>query len=763
MATQTDKLAPRILINEHDLTSNPTRRMNPPITLIFGFAPVGRVNEMVVCNNDLDIHREFGYPQSTPEKYFIDAGLRLVRQGATALMTRLPYDNEQSHMVKYVDYKVESPISMRDIATVPAETKTRQKDDTAVTILKEMHAIDPRMTQVQRVVQVKDNTGLHIGSMTCENLVELELDPQANLEKGTIRIVDIRSDQYGVGAGKQQYTGVFPVFVSAPLALYCQGMIQNSDELDEKFRMIDLNEGIEMSTKWYRNSNPVHDDVKKVQAEIIASISQVVNLTTKGNRFRRNLSFQESCAKRFPNINLLSRNQLEKTNLKKVGLLLCRIGWDSDTQTTSLEILESYVGQLGHAKNSIDRQINAKSKFIRMYKNLSIPVETDFFVVDNQKITSLGMDEEECLKYINLKTSILDPIEHVLQSVYSDVDSVFIDTILDAGLSSIAFAAYVARTEDGETFDVNPKVRTRVDWSKTSYPPESYIIQYARIWNKLTRLFGDFIKSVRGDCVYIADGPRIANLERNYPIRNYTDMENMEMFNKFLPLFNGYTNNYVARYWNWVYIEDMQYANMGFWVPGSVVMGSQLASSDGNGQVWFAPAGASRGVIEGAYDASVKTKQYNQENDLLYSNQWNFFNIYQNTGVVVEGQKTLQTKKTALDRLNVRRMVCWIKQQLRKISNRYKYEPHTVSVREGFRRDIVEMLNKVQSTVGISDFKVLCDTSNNTTETIDRHELWCKVAIKPIRSIEYIIIDLNVINGSVGMSESSSAVAMNRG
>jgi hypothetical protein len=59
--------------------------------------------------------------------------------------------------------------------------------------------------------------------------------------------------------------------------------------------------------------------------------------------------------------------------------------------------------------------------------------------------------------------------------------------------------------------------------------------------------------------VYIADGPRILNLERNYPIKNYIDMENVEMFNKFLPLFNGYTNNYVARYWNWVYIEDMHW------------------------------------------------------------------------------------------------------------------------------------------------------------------------------------------------------------
>ena len=266
-------------------------------------------------------------------------------------------------------------------------------------------------------------------------------------------------------------------------------------------------------------------------------------------------------------------------------------------------------------------------------------------------------------------------------------------------------------------------------------------------------MFGDFCKNVRGDCVYIADGPRIANLEKNYPIRNYTDLDNVEMFNKFLPYFSGYTNNYVARYWNWVYIEDMQYQNRGFWVPGSVAMGSQLVENDHSGQVWYAPAGQNRGIVDGAYDVSVRTKQYNQENDLLYSNQWNFFQIYQNQGVVVEGQKTLQTKKTSLDRLNTRRMVCWIKQQLRQIANRYKYEPHTKSIRDGFKEDVVIMLEDIRKTSGISDYFVQCDVSNNTTETIDQHELWCKVGIKPIKAIEYIVIDLDIVNGSVGMNE----------
>ena len=177
MATRTDKLAPRILINENDIENKARQRLNKPITLMFGFAPIGRTCEMVVCNSANDILTEFGSPESAPEKYFIDSALRLVQSGATALMTRLPYDNDQSHTVKYVDFKVEDAISMRDIATVPMETKTRKKDDRSVTVLKEMHNLDRRITQVQRISQVTDKYGDMIHSMTNEELIELELDP----------------------------------------------------------------------------------------------------------------------------------------------------------------------------------------------------------------------------------------------------------------------------------------------------------------------------------------------------------------------------------------------------------------------------------------------------------------------------------------------------------------------------------------------------------------------------------------------------------
>lgn len=79
MAVSTHKLAPRIIINEHDLPTNYAKVRNNPVTMVFGFSPIGRTCEMVVCNTEQEIIEEFGDPRSAPEKYFIDAGLRLVR------------------------------------------------------------------------------------------------------------------------------------------------------------------------------------------------------------------------------------------------------------------------------------------------------------------------------------------------------------------------------------------------------------------------------------------------------------------------------------------------------------------------------------------------------------------------------------------------------------------------------------------------------------------------------------------------------------
>ena len=270
------------------------------------------------------------------------------------------------------------------------------------------------------------------------------------------------------------------------MALYMQNRIQNTTEMDAKMRLVDIDAGVDMSNEWHKTADPTDDEVKMTQAEIMAGVQNKINFDSTTNRWHRGGSFQDVCVGRFPKIATLQPGKLEQRHIGEIGVLVCAIGWDPDLQTTTLSVLEAFNGPLGRTRNGVDKAINSQSRYIRMYKNVSIPQETDFFVADGQQITSIGMDPLECVKWINYKTSIMDPVQFTLDSIYSDVDSIQVDAILDAGLSSTAFAAYTASNSSGETFKENDEIRTRVDWSRGEYPVDDYVEDYAYVWGQVT-------------------------------------------------------------------------------------------------------------------------------------------------------------------------------------------------------------------------------------------------------------------------------------
>ena len=149
------------------------------------------------------------------------------------------------------------------------------------------------MTSFQRISQVKSKSGISIAHMTNEQFQEMQIAPTETIPQNTFRIVDIRGEQYGSGNGNVEYTGIFPIIVTSATALYYQNKILNSESLDECFSILDLSEGIEMSTKWFRQSDKGNEVYKQEQSRIVASISQKVNFDTSSNRFHRADTFQD--------------------------------------------------------------------------------------------------------------------------------------------------------------------------------------------------------------------------------------------------------------------------------------------------------------------------------------------------------------------------------------------------------------------------------------------------------------------------------------
>jgi hypothetical protein len=200
-------------------------------------------------------------------------------------------------------------------------------------------------------------------------------------------------------------------------------------------------------------------------------------------------------------------------------------------------------------------------------------------------------------------------------------------------------------------------------------------------------------------------------------------------------------SNYVATYYPWVKIIDTN-TNKQVIVPPSVVMPAVYAQSDSASETWFAPAGLNRGGITQAIQ--VMDRLTRDDRDRLYQGKVNPIASFPGQGIVAWGQKTLQQKPSALDRVNVRRLLITLKKFIASTSRYLIFEQNVAQTRNRFLAIVNPYLESVQQRSGIYAFKVVCDESNNTPDLIDRNILMGNIYIKPTRSIEYIIIPFSL-------------------
>lgn len=200
----------------------------------------------------------------------------------------------------------------------------------------------------------------------------------------------------------------------------------------------------------------------------------------------------------------------------------------------------------------------------------------------------------------------------------------------------------------------------------------------------------------------------------------------------------GRTTNYAAMYYPWVQVTDPD-LNRNVWIPPSCVVAGALTFNDYIKHPWYAPAGLNRGGIEIAVQAEVKLSKANR--DSLYTRSINPIATYPRDGIVIWGQKTLQKKRSALDRVNVRRMMIAVKKFIASSSRYLVFEQNTAETRNLFLSIVNPYLRDIQYKQGLYDFKVIMDESNNTPDVIDRNELRGAIHLKPTKTAEYIIID----------------------
>jgi len=205
---------------------------------------------------------------------------------------------------------------------------------------------------------------------------------------------------------------------------------------------------------------------------------------------------------------------------------------------------------------------------------------------------------------------------------------------------------------------------------------------------------------------------------------------------------SGLDTNYAAVYYPWVKVLDTA-ANKPVLVPPSVIVPGAIAASDAIAAEWFAPAGLNRGVLGNVIEAKMRLNQ--AERDLLYNAKINPIATFPQTGVCIWGQKTLQERSSALDRINVRRLLIALKKFIASSSRYLVFEQNTNATRNRFLNIVNPYLEGVQQKQGLFSFRVQMDENNNTADVVDRNQLVGAIFLQPTKTAEFIVLDFNVL------------------
>ncbi len=200
-------------------------------------------------------------------------------------------------------------------------------------------------------------------------------------------------------------------------------------------------------------------------------------------------------------------------------------------------------------------------------------------------------------------------------------------------------------------------------------------------------------------------------------------------------------SSYAAAYWPWVQVSNPDNGQL-VWVPASTLIPGVMAYNDKVGEPWFAPAGIQKGGLGMVKQAERKLPQ--SDRDTLYVGKVNPIATFPGTGICVFGQKTLQTKASATDRINVRRLLIELKEKIGNVAKTLVFSQNTAATRNQFLSQVNPYLDSVQQRQGVYAFKVVMDESNNSSTVIDRNQLVGAVYIQPTKTAEFIYLDFNI-------------------
>lgn len=744
--------APGYEINELDM-SQYSRTIdnsfdNAPVCLVLGYGDQGENSVPRWVNTNGTFSDYFGNPSTEEEKYFYNAAIEILKRNGVCIAAKLPYDNNQANKYVATDLSI-STFESNELSSA---------DDTIKTMLSFRS-------------NSQNDLGINIQSEQNIKLIdkqELEdyLSRTRTVAKNTMKIIDIRKtimdevdfqclstslsstdeDQFSSMIDTNDCLGIMPVVFTAANAMYYQGILSNN--ISPIAGSIAYREGaIEYTTQdsgafgspLINSEVPVY---KKVEIDYSALTSNMsMDLTSDNTYDNAVANLAES---QYPTIQWKDEQTLLRGNLKYVGIAVFKAYADkANNGKIAFKLVESFVGS--PVRNSepgslmfIDDVVNEQSTYINVISNIDYDdyMKADASYAKDQVPSMLGFYQFECEKNIPNGDKIINDANTILNKL-DNPNMLPIDIVVDAGMSTIAFSKAIGSNSVTEL----PSMENLGD----------KLSEGTQAWYKYLQTYNNFCANKRKDCMFIADMPKSFSLNGQSKIVN--NMVSKTVRNNIIPMLRKLkkiNTSYGAGYATWLRAADA-YTGQQMWMPPSIKMASVYTYCDTYFHPWSAPAGLTRGVLNDVVDVSFNPLK--QDCEQLYMNGWNYVLSYPMSGIVVEGQKTFQSEATALDRVNVRRLMLYIERRIAYIAKYFVYENNTPYQRQLFADQVNGILTQVRNGSGISEFAVKCDDTNNTPATIDRNELHLSVAVKPVKTIEFIVLQFALTSQSANVQE----------
>lgn len=473
----------------------------------------------------------------------------------------------------------------------------------------------------------------------------------------------------------------------------------------------------------------------------------------------RGESVSYNTSSRFPPLYYKAEGQLDRDDLKKIGIVVLRAYVDTASgNEINYDIVEAYAGEVDPtatdpatgATTFIDTIVNAQSDYIYCFSNCArSPAskkqydKADILALKEPQIAGdLGFFASMSKKTISLTESIYKGLNMVFDNNI-DVNHHDIDIVVDGGISNIG--QYISTVFGGKG-EYDPASTEASIWKLRGADD-------GKTWRTIIDKFNTFCGPTnRWDAMFIADGPRPFCLQGNKKLIRPSKPSNTidGVIIPKLKYITGLNTNRGAGYCNWFEITD-EFTGNQFWCPPSIKAMGIYIYTDTFYNYWDAPAGLNRGVINNALDTAFSPNIKQAGN--IYLKNWNYAVNYPNEGIVLEGQKTFQVKASAFDRVNVRRLFLRLERLVYRVSRYFVYEPNNTFTRNRFVDQIEPSFSEVKYAGGIYDYLIKCNEENNTPQVIDNNELRIAIGIQPTKTIEFIMVQFVCTRTGVSIEE----------